>query len=518
MSTRATTKKAAGKAKRPSTKKMASKKRPATKKAVKKSASAKKSAGSKSRSASTANRALGLKVRMYRVGFGDFFLLTIPTRAGERYILIDCGVFKGTSGTGDIGSIEEAVEDLYKTTGGHLSLVIMTHRHADHIAGFSRAERFQDFTASMVWMPYWEKFNDAKDSPHQLQFEIEQLAMQLAMQFRGRTDEAAQQALDLLWDATGIDFNAAAKGAKKGGNAAALDLLKNHFGDKGRNVRYYAAGDEPELPPELKGLSAEILGPPPKKAQAFMKLTDLKKGIGQYLDSTTGTDDGVKAIEPFSPQWQADPGHDYPAKDARGFPIRYGEIKETVNHSQPDMLVAAAKKIDTFLNNQSLVVLFKFAGKKLLFVGDAQAGNWEYWLYDIEEAVKDPTLAGDLTAESQEILQTIDFYKVGHHGSTNSTPIQVVEALAKDHSPNGIVAMCSTEIGVYGNSDKGTEVPRDPLMKALGDECALIRSDSFAIKTKSSGVIKPAKGAAAPLPKPKVGKLIKKDLYVEYCF
>jgi glyoxylase-like metal-dependent hydrolase (beta-lactamase superfamily II) len=91
---------------------------------------------------------------MYRVGFGDFFLIIMPTPKGDQHILIDCGVFKGTSGTGDLGSIVDAVEDLFQTTGGHLSLVIMTHRHADHIAGFSKAPRFKEFTASMVWMPY----------------------------------------------------------------------------------------------------------------------------------------------------------------------------------------------------------------------------------------------------------------------------------------------------------------------------------------------------------------------------
>src|SRR5215217_4461365 len=105
----------------------------------------------------------GLRVRMYRVGFGDFFLVTVPTSSGDQYILIDCGVFRGTSGTGDIGSIVEAVEDMFQTTNGHLALVIMTHRHADHIAGFSKAERFKDFKASMVWMPYWEQLNEKKE-------------------------------------------------------------------------------------------------------------------------------------------------------------------------------------------------------------------------------------------------------------------------------------------------------------------------------------------------------------------
>src|SRR3982751_1143799 len=122
----------------------------------------KKSTRARSSRATAGKEGKGLRIRMYRVGFGDFFLITVPTSSGDQYIVIDCGVFKGTSGTGDIGSIVDAVEDMYKTTGGRLSLVIMTHRHADHIAGFSKAPRFQDFTASMVWMPYWEQFNDPK--------------------------------------------------------------------------------------------------------------------------------------------------------------------------------------------------------------------------------------------------------------------------------------------------------------------------------------------------------------------
>jgi beta-lactamase superfamily II metal-dependent hydrolase len=480
-----------------------------------------------------AGSASGLKVRMYRVGFGDFFLVTVPTGAGNRYILIDCGVFKGTTGLGDIGSIEEAVEDLFTTTGGQLALVIMTHRHADHIAGFSRAaERFKDFKASMVWMPYWEQFNDAAPSPasnlqedpnfaFNLQSDVSRLATQLAMQFRGRTDEAAQDALSQLSDATGFEFDAAAPGGKKGGgNAVALDLLKNHLGDNGKNVRYYAHGDVPELPPELEGLSATIYGPPPKDAKAFMKLTDLKKNVGQYLDSTTSSETGARAIHPFGPQWCNNKHLHYPQKDAQGFPIKYQEIEKLVVDAQPDMLAAAAAKIDTFLNNQSLVVLFTFAGKKLLFVGDAQAGNWEHWLYKLDVPVNDPTKAGSLTEESQQVLQTVDFYKMGHHGSTNATPIPVVNALGKGHSANSFVAMCSTQIGVYGNPDpaKGTEVPRAPLIKALGDECALVRSDSFEITLSDKTKVAPGEGAAAALPTPKVGTLSRGDLYVEYSF
>ena len=82
--------------------------------------------------------AAGLRVRMYRVGFGDFFLMTVPSPQGPQHILIDCGVTPGTTHNGDIGTIKDAVADMAAETGGKLALIIMTHRHQDHIIGFSR--------------------------------------------------------------------------------------------------------------------------------------------------------------------------------------------------------------------------------------------------------------------------------------------------------------------------------------------------------------------------------------------
>ena len=404
---------------------------------------------------------------------------------------------------------------MYRTTKGKLALVIMTHRHADHIAGFSRVPRFKDFTASMVWMPYWEQFNDVADSPHSLQNEIAQLAQRLAFQFGSRTDDAARMAFDQLRNATGIEFNAAG-GGKLRGNAAALDILKNQLGQNGRNVRYYAAHDKPELPDELEGLSAEILGPPPKSAEAFLRLNDFKKGVGQYLDSAPLVGKGPDSMRPFGTEWE-DPGHQlYPTREPYRWlkAIDYDEVAKAVEDAQPDLLAAAAASIDNFLNNQSLVVLFRFRGKNLLFVGDAQAGNWEQWLYETDTPTNDPAKKLLLTAKSRQILDSVDFYKVGHHGSTNATPIPVVKQLQETRA-HKFISMCSTEPGVYGNEKKGTEVPRSPLMTAIGDESTLVRSDSFDIKL-STGVIKATAGTS--LPKPKSGTLKRKDLYVEYSF
>src|SRR5215831_11650130 len=144
---------------------------------------------------------------------------------------------------------------------------------------------------------------------------------------------------------------------------------------------------------------------------------------------------------------------------------------------QPGVLGGDADKLDGTLNNQSLVVLFTCKGKKLLFVGDAQWGNWAYWLYGKAVSGADP----GITARAKDILGSIDFYKVGHHGSTNATPIPAVGAMSTK-----CVAMCSTEMGAYGNPKKKTEVPRTTLMEALEQRTKnkLVRSDWIEIPGK----------------------------------
>src|SRR5690242_6862381 len=118
----------------------------------------------------------------------------------------------------------------------------------------------------MVWMPYWEQFNDPKDktkkiagknlsldnsdtdkeidnSAYNLLIDIHDLAANLGFRFHDKQGEPdAKEALAQLANATGIEDFSAAPSSKKGGggNAAALDLLKNHLGKNGENVRYYA--------------------------------------------------------------------------------------------------------------------------------------------------------------------------------------------------------------------------------------------------------------------------------------
>src|SRR5262249_13809470 len=66
-------------------------------------------------------------------------------------------------------------------------------------------------------------------------------------------------------------------------------------------------------------------------------------------------------------------------------------------------------------NNTSLVLAIEFTdGDVLLFAGDAQVGNWLSW-QDRKWTVDERVVTGP------DLLARTVFYKVGHHGSHNST-------------------------------------------------------------------------------------------------
>jgi beta-lactamase superfamily II metal-dependent hydrolase len=467
-----------------------------------------------------------LRIRMYRVGFGDFFLMTVPSPDGPQHILIDCGVTAGQTKEGDIGTIKDAVADMAKETNNKLALIIVTHRHQDHIVGFSRsAEIFQKFKGNVgaVWMSAWENEyaeGDKGKKSFQAEFQEELTALAFGMQQHLAASDDKRDGADeiaaMLENATGIaqaDLAAAGKGAgagKGGGsNAASLKFLKEGTGVA---PQYYASGDKPKLPPSLvkAGLTAEILGPPPTDKTDFMKLMDLKKGVGQYLGEAN--DGSGKKFDPFGPQCCVD-DTSYPPSAFREW-MRASEkapqkaLEAAIQSAQPAMLLTAAKTLDSFLNNQSLVVLFTFEGKKLLFAGDAQGGNWEYWMYG-GTPTKTPSL-DKIEKDSAQILGNLDFYKVGHHGSTNATPMTAVEAIGGNPT-----AMCSTQFGSFGSEKNASEVPRGPLMDALAKKTTLVRSDQVPVDVPGNKVA-PIKGAPKALPKPKKGRFEVGPIYIDY--
>jgi beta-lactamase superfamily II metal-dependent hydrolase len=451
-------------------KKASGSKRPAAKKTktrVAKAAKAKKTAktpktpkpapgASASPPAAAGGDPTGLRVRMYRVGFGDFFLLSVPTpKAAKpfRHILIDCGVHAV-----DLGSIEEAVARMAQDCGGELALVIMTHRHADHISGFGKcADAFSQISVDRVWMPWFE--DPTNDTAKNVQKNLTAMASQLALRLAARGALPTDPHVSMVNNITG---GMAASGVSA--NQKALDVL--HKGFKNKNPApaygYYKAGDPPNLPQDLidAGFSAQILGPPGD----LSLITQMTNVNDQYLtDAAPETDETART---FPKAFKVDAGA-YPDSAFRLFGS--DKIKALIDNIQPDVLAARAQAADKTLNNQSLVILFSFKGKNLLFVGDAQWGNWENFLYGGAFGTSGHT---EMTKTATQILNNIDFYKVGHHGSRNATPKDAVAAMMR----LGCACMCSTQLDAYN------EVPREPLMQALSKQMngKLARSDQIA--------------------------------------
>ena len=101
-----------------------------------------------------------IRVRMYRQGLGDCFLVTFDVGGAEGHMLIDCGSLGATTTR---VTIADVVEHLRETTGGHLDVVLATHEHQDHVSAF-RTERpaFDAMRVDQVWLAWTENPQDPK--------------------------------------------------------------------------------------------------------------------------------------------------------------------------------------------------------------------------------------------------------------------------------------------------------------------------------------------------------------------
>jgi len=101
-----------------------------------------------------------MRVRMYRQGLGDCFLLSATDADRVAWhVLVDCGVLLGTPDAA--ATMHEVAADILAVTGGHLDAVVATHEHWDHISGFLQAEDvFTQLTIDTAWLAWTEDEHD----------------------------------------------------------------------------------------------------------------------------------------------------------------------------------------------------------------------------------------------------------------------------------------------------------------------------------------------------------------------
>jgi hypothetical protein len=447
MVTRKTTKKsskkrAARKVAKKATKKVAKKAakkvaKKATKKSARKTVAPSKRAGKKAtgkaskRRTGIARRAAGdkfrVKIRMYRQGLGDCFLITVPRKGDDPYfILIDCGVILGTTEPKAI--MTRVVEDIINTTGGRLHLLAATHEHWDHISGFIQARELWEgkteegnkhLEVDEVWLAWAENSSgDAlakklRSDRHGMHLALTGAATHLRM---GGDTGTADEVTSML------EFFGAAGGGRT--TADALEIIKG----LSQNLRFCRPDDAP-ITPDGTSLKIYTLGPP--RDEKFLKRykpsakqsETYGHGMAElFLDEIQPALLDPSSGAPFDKSFQI------PMLAAEQMPFfrthYWGEDADSDEKNQGwrriagswlDSSSALALQLDSATNNTSLVLAFELDdGDVLLFASDAQVGNWLSW-QDLTWDVDGTTVTGP------DLLHRTVFYKVGHHGSHNAT-------------------------------------------------------------------------------------------------
>jgi hypothetical protein len=432
-----------------------------------------------------------VRIRMYRQGLGDCFLITFPRKGNEPFhLLIDCGVLARDAKfmTEIVQHIRDTVRNGKSKSKARLDVVVATHEHKDHLSGFNQARDVfnDDFDFGAVWLGWTE--NLTKPEIKKIKEAKKKTIAKLQAALASPLAAAAPQALEGVAELLGFSNDDA--GSKT--IAGALEYLKLR-GKTAGDLRYLEPGTGPfDL---VKGVRVYVLGPPrdPLLLKGSGVTERLKKEgviyhlsrMGDYgidalsaaVSSSLGADDTLRAAvsssleadgdlcNPFSAEHRIERASPYFTGIKAFVTDTYDDPEQEwrkIDHDWLNAFGQLALDLDSDTNNTSLVLAFEFAktGEVLLFVGDAQVANWQSWA-NLEFTV--PGRANPLPA--LDLLDRTVFYKVGHHCSHNATLRNGgLELMNRED----LVAFIPLDKETAKNQGKhGWDMPAGPLFSAL---------------------------------------------------
>ncbi len=413
----------------------------------------------------------GAKIRMYRQGHGDCFLIAFRQDDGKPfYMLIDCGLKKGSeihrkkNDKEEFHTIQEIATDIRDSTGGHLHLAVVTHEHEDHVSGFLRAsDIFGKMKIDELWLAWTEDPNHDLANKLRRKYKdtlIGLVAMGQHLQAASSPrdislKESIEELLGFETEDGVLPFGADAKKKIKGiTNKKAIKLLRDRAAQN-RGTRYLRPDEDPLTLPGVSGVRMFVLGPP--ENEALLKDLDPRGNEEFHLAASQGEERSLFAAvrhhasasgrtepfgttfrigdnvenevnQPFVSSYRIEPGH-INSPQYRNFFERYENDPDTREDNtwrkiDKDWLRSGeqfALRMNSYVNNTSLVLAIELqqSRKVLLFVGDAQRGNWISWKdrkWDSSNG-----LEADEEIDSTDLLSRTVLYKVGHHGSHNAT-------------------------------------------------------------------------------------------------
>jgi glyoxylase-like metal-dependent hydrolase (beta-lactamase superfamily II) len=378
-------------------------------------------------------------IRMYRLNeLGDCFLIAFTAGGATSRMLIDCGSFRNSDAS--ITRLEKIVTGIRDDlSGAPLDVVVGTHQHNDHLSGFVHCEKtFRAIGVEQVWLSWLD--NPADSIARGIGEDHNNLMMSLfevRKQFRTGTRGArGARTLEVVDDILGFY---GARGTKTPPElpADAVKILKKIGRKEPKYLRPGRVLDMPGLP--AGSVRIYVLGPPRKKDLLYDKdpntgqsydhaLAAASVAANKFLDAVTRSRGG----EVSSEEDQYPFGEAYKRRGAALNSPRLKEIRKRyrardeawrkIDDDWMNQAKSLALFLDQFTNNSSLVLAIELvdSGKVLLFVADAQTGNWLSWP-DVKWE-KEGVRTDDLLARTV-------FYKVGHHASHNATLVPAFEKM-----------------------------------------------------------------------------------------
>jgi beta-lactamase superfamily II metal-dependent hydrolase len=373
-------------------------------------------------------------VRMYnQLNLGDCFLLKFEDKGAESFLLIDFGSYE----SGNDKREKEIADHIKATVGDKPLTIVLTHQHKDHLTGFISAKSvFDELTISELWLSYL----DDPTGP-------EAIALRkVTEKFWKKNKENKELAKKKFGKEKKVKDMLKAKDAfdlfaeeQKGGEAITnlLAWCKN-------NKRFLLPGENfsiPGLPDE--SVKVYVLGPPTD--EKLLRKLDPGKGEAvhslnasmQLMNISTSTklmEDGLKTV--LNSNYAENGADDFPFNKKFMYPLDYKHpLKEIyfnkkddwrrIDHEWLSEMGRVSLHMDRLTNNSSLVLAFELvkSGKVLLFVGDAQIGNWKSW-FDIKFK--------NATVDARDLLSRTVLYKAGHHSSHNATLLEGLNLMKED--------------------------------------------------------------------------------------
>lgn len=412
------------------------------------------------------SKVVRVRIRMYQVGFGDCFLMSLeydkplPDGRAERHLLIDYGSTRSAREDRAKGRMSEVAKLIAEHTHGELDAVVLSHRHKDHLFGFSDntgAKTIRDLKPKLILRPWTEEPGLPADADRPAIAAGRAAAIGPDSARFARSLAEAQDAVDLLAARPGLHAGLKAAAEEQLKNADAIELL-DELSANGQG-RYLFAGADPDTAKVLPGLAITVLGPPTieqdpraaKQREEDPQYWMLALRASLHEAAAEATSDGLGA----EPSVRVGPG-----------PVRW--LIDRLSRQKIHSVTRLVRKLDDALNNTSLILLMEVGGLRMLFPGDAQIENWQFTL---DRLADEPEL--------KKKLAEIDLYKVGHHGSRNATP-RSLHALWVDRPDTlpPLIALMSTRPDVHGETE-ATAVPRATLVTALERVTTLMSTDDL---------------------------------------